>query len=171
MKTVFLFFAVVLLTGCSKTTPEPEFYLSATIDGKNWVANEANSQKTNVAAILTNSLYLVVGSQNADNTATAVGVVFPKSIVLNQPTAIDPAKNTALAYSISQTDGYSADPARGGSGTMTITRLDEKAGVIEGTFSGEAVFNKNSTRVSITNGRFRTAIYTATVTTPTPGKR
>lgn len=171
MKTNVLLFALLLLTGCSKTSPEPEFYMSATIDGNNWSANVANSENTNVAAIVSQGLVAVVAGQTVDNNTTSVGVVFPKTIALNQPVAIVPAKNIALAYSISQTDGYSADPARGGSGTLTITRFDETAGVVEGTFAGNAVFNKNSTRVSIANGRFRSAIYTVNVTTPKPGKR
>ncbi len=171
MKIAFLFLALVLITGCSKTAPEPEFYLSATIDGKNWVANLNNSQNTTVAAIISRNLVVVLGSQNTDNTVTAVGLVFPKSVTVNQTVAINPAQSTALAYSISQTDGYSADPAKGGSGTITIIRLDETANVIEGTFSGETVFNQNSSRVSITNGRFRTPLFTVAVTSPPPGKR
>lgn len=171
MKTNVLLLVLLLITGCSKTTPEPEFYMTATIDGKSWSANVANSQKTNVAAVVNQGLVAVVAGQVIDNTTTSVGVVFPKTITLNQPIAIVPAKNIALAYSISQTDGYSADPNLGGSGTLTITRFDETAGVVEGTFSGDAVFNKNSTRVAIANGRFRSAIYAVNVTTPTPGKR
>lgn len=172
MKITTLFFVLLVLAGCSKSsTPEPEFYLTASIDGKPWIANTANSQSTNVAATVSQNLVVVVGAQTVDNTVTAVGVVFPKTIELNKAVAVDPSKYTAVAYSVTQANGYSVDPARGGSGTLTVTRLDEKAGVIEGTFSGTAVYNTNSDRVSITDGRFRTALYTTTVTTPPPGKR
>jgi hypothetical protein len=166
-----LLLSVVLLAGCSKKSPEPEFYVTATVDGNLWIANVANSQNTPVAAIISQNMVVVIGSKDADNAITSLGVVFPKSIALNQAIAFNPAKNLALAYSISPTEGYSADPAKGGSGTLTITRFDETAGVVEGTFSGEAIFNKNSSRVSITNGRFRSAIYKVNVTTPQPGKR
>jgi hypothetical protein len=171
MNAKFLLFGLLLLAGCSKKDPEPEFFVSATIDGKPWTANVANSQNTNVAAIINQNLVVVVGAQDVDKAVTSVGVVFPKSIVLNQAVAINPAKNVALAYSTSQTEGYSADPAKGGSGTLTVTRFDETAKIVEGTFSGEAIHNQNSSRIRITNGRFRTAIYTVNVTTPTPGKK
>jgi len=163
--------SLFVLAGCSKKDPEPEFYVSATIAGNAWSANVANSQNTNAAAIINQSLVVVVGSQDVSGTVTSVGVIFPKSVAINQAVAINPARNIAAAYSITQTEGYSIDPAKGGSGTLTVTRFDETAGVVEGTFSGDAVHNQNGSRVSITNGRFRSAIYTVNVTTPPPGKR
>jgi len=171
MKASVFLLSLLMLAGCSKKDPEPAFFLSATIDGKSWTANEPNSQNTNAAAVISQNLVVVVASQNVDKTVTSVGLVFPKAITLNQAIAIDPAKNIALAYSLTQTEGYSADPAKGGKGTLTITRFDEANSLVEGTFSGEAIHNKNGSRVTITNGRFRSAIYSLTVTTPTPGKR
>ncbi|QHV98949.1 hypothetical protein [Spirosoma endbachense] len=168
-----ILFSIGLLTGCSKSSPEPEpeFYVSATIGDKEWIANVNNSQNTPVAATISQNLVVVVAAQNADNATTALGVVFPESITLNTAVAIDPAQYLALAYSISETEGYSADPSKGGSGTLTVTRFDEAAGIVEGTFMGEAIHNKNGSRIRISNGRFRSAIYKTSVTTPPPGKR
>jgi len=163
--------ALFALTGCSKSSPGPEFYVSASVGGNGWNSNVANSQNTNVAAIISQNSMVVVASQNIDNTVTSLGVVFPKTITLNQPIAINPAQGTALAYSITQTEGYSADPARGGSGTLTVTQLDETAGIVAGTFSGDAVNNLNGSRIKITNGQFRSVIYKVNVTTPPPGKK
>ncbi len=167
-----LLLSLVLLTACSKkSSPEPEYYMTATVDGKSWVANAANSQNTPVAAAISQGLVAVIALQDANSALTALALVFPPSVALNQAVAINPAKNTALAYAISSTEGYSADPAKGGSGTLTVTRYDDKAGIVEGTFSGEAINSQNGSRISITNGRFRSAIYTVNVTTPSPGKR
>ena len=171
MKALIYPVLLLLFVGCSKQTPEPEFYMVATIDGKAWQSNVANSQKTTVAATISNNLVAVLAVQSADNVNTGFGLVFPKTITLNTAVPFDQRNYTTLAYVLSNTEGYVADPQQGGSGTVTVTRFDETAGMVEGTFTGEAVYNQNGSRISIKNGRFRSALYTTPVTTPPTGKR
>jgi hypothetical protein len=58
-----LVLALTGLQGCKNQDVTPEFYLSATIDGKAWRANVNNSQNTTVGAGKMNNLVAVIGQQ------------------------------------------------------------------------------------------------------------
>jgi len=62
-----------------------------------------------------------------------------------------PFSSTRGSYS-DGSNHYSFDPARGGSGSIAFSSVDEGKGLVSGTFSGTAVNGPN--KVSITNGRF-----------------
>jgi hypothetical protein len=156
---VLTFLAISFLPACKKNSEggdaSSEYYLTATIDGKEWKANITNGQSS-VAAGLQSSIVLVLGLQKEGNDTTAIIVAFPENITLNQPVSINPAKSSVAGY-VTVTSGFSTDPSKGGSGTMTITGYDKEAKIVEGTFSGTAVktVGTPSGTVTIANGKFR----------------
>lgn len=171
--TFFLAVSIGLLFGCSKSSPDPkpDYYVSATIDGKAWMSNVTNSQNTLAAATLSQDLVVIAAGQEANNTNTVIAIAFPKSIPLNKPIAINSTQYSTVAYMLSSNEGYAIDASKGVTGTLTVTRLDETAGIVEGNFSGEGLHNQNGSRISIANGQFRSIIYKTNVTPPSPGKR
>ncbi|RCR66536.1 hypothetical protein [Larkinella punicea] len=175
VKTGFVLLFAITLTGlqsCKEKEVAPEFYLSATIDGKAWQANVTNSQNTIVGAAKVNNQVAVIGQQKTDKTATLV-IMFPKNVTLNQSMNFTESQLSTLAYTPDDVAAYSTEPNRGGSGTYTVTRFDEENKIVEGTFSGEAINISNGVKLKITNGRFRATLFDAppTTTPTTPGTK
>lgn len=170
---IFLLLVIALtsLQGCKEKEVAPEFYLSATIGGKAWRANVNNNQNTTVGAGKVNNLVMIIGQQKTDKTATLV-VVFPKNVALNQTLKFTESQPSTLAYTPDDIEPYSMEPSRGGSGTYTVTRFDEENQIVEGTFSGEAINTKNGTKLTITDGRFRSKLFAVPpTTTPAPNTK
>jgi hypothetical protein len=159
-----LVLALTGLQGCKNQDVTPEFYLSATIDGKAWRANVNNSQNTTVGAGKMNNLVAVIGQQKTDKTATLV-IIFPQNVAQNQAVNFNQSQPSTLAYTPDDVAAYSMEPSRGGSGTFTVTRFDEADQVVEGTFSGEAININTGAKLKIADGRFRSKLFDVPPTT------
>jgi hypothetical protein len=170
-KLWLLMICVLCLVGCKKDDASPESFLTAKIGGKNWIANVPNSENTNVAAVIAQQNIALSGVQETATEKTSLVIIFPENVSVGQEIEVNPLNRLIVAYALTDTDAYLVDPAQGVTGKLKVTNLDTENGVVEGTFSGEAVNNKNGDKVKITNGQFRSRLYTASVATPKPGKK
>lgn len=167
--TSVILFSTLLLQGCSKSSGSDSNstgnYLTANVNGKAWSAN-VNSSLNNspTIAILTNAngvdILYVIGIRSENKDSSAIAVIFPKNITLNKASAFNAAQYLEGAY-ISGTAsdpgkyyGYNTTPATGGSGTVTVTLLDQSANIVEGTFSGTFGSQQGRPAVQITDGKF-----------------
>ena len=164
--------SLTLLQACSKSSGSDNsstsstYYMTATVDGKAWAANMSNNSFKSPAlgGITTSngtSIMVVLGIYGNNKDTSAFAVLFPQSTALNQTMAFDVTKITEAAY-ISETapgtavyNGYNTTPATGGSGSFSVITFDQVNKVIEGTFTGTFGSTAGSTKVQITNGKFR----------------
>lgn len=160
---------MLAVAGCKKSSggsdsPTPEYYITATVNGKAWSANVVSpTLHAACVGIISSSnsvsLVLMAGVQTQGKDSTAIALVFPSNITLNKQTKFDGALYTAGAY-VDGNKGYNSDPANKGAGSLTITSFDQTARVIEGNFTGTFGFvSGGSTTVKITDGKFK-CLYT-----------
>lgn len=155
------------------TNNPPGFYLTATINGQSWNAN-VNSSLNNSPAIAASTyangvnIVMLLGIHAVNKDSSAIAVIFPKNITLNQLVAFDASRYSEGAY-VSEISsgsgtyyGYNTLPVTGGSGAITISKFDETEMTIEGTFSGTFGSTNGKPAVEITNGKFR-CVYTTNV--------
>ena len=64
---------------------------------------------------------------------------------------------------------YTSSASYGGSGTLTVTVLDQTSNIIQGTFSGTFASKIGAAPVTISNGKFRCPYTTNTGTVPSSG--
>jgi hypothetical protein len=132
--------ALILATSCDKE-PEPDPYvLQCKIEGVSW--NAARS----LTGELNNGLIIVNGVNNINDTLRLL-------IKDNQPGSY-PIKNISNIC-ILKKDGNTYVPLNSAEGTLVITKHDEAARLIEGTFHYTADGGSGNWLV-ITDGRFRT---------------
>ncbi len=142
------------------------YYLTATVNGEPWSAN-VNSTLNNspaIAAVTTSngiSIFILLGVKAVNKDSSAIAVLFPHRVTLDKATNFDASKYSEGAYVLQASPasstyyGYNTTPATGGSGTFTVTVLDQSAKLIEGSFSGTFGSQTGRPAVQITNGKFR----------------
>lgn len=162
---------VLCVLGCKKDDALPENFLTAKIDGKTWMANVPNSENTSVAAVIAQQNVALAGVQETASEKTSMVIIFPEDITVGQEIDVNPLNRLIVAYALTDTDAYLVDPAQGVTGKLKVNRLDKENRIVEGTFSGEAINNKNGDKIAIAGGQFRSKLYAASVTTPKPGKK
>jgi hypothetical protein len=183
-KTAIRFYAFALIVlpvlftfqNCKKSSgsssSDSSYPFTATVSGKAFSANFVNpsiggpgfAEVDNTNGL---SIMVCVGIQiiNSNDTNIFV-VVFPTNITLNKPINLDPTLNTGASYAAETSPGsgaynvYGTNPAYGGSGTLTVTEYDQVNNVVAGTFSG-TLGSTAGTTVTVTNGKFRCTITTA----------
>ena len=162
--------SMAFFQSCKKSSgsggPPPEFYLTATVDGTSWTANLKNGVN-DVAAGTSGGLFLVLGVQVKGKDSTAILLAFPVNPSLNTPKSFDPLQKSVAGY-VTVSGAYSADPAVNGSGSYTITYLNDSSKTVEGSFNCLAMRTKGSgvASVNITNGKFRTRYTDHTIPQP-----
>jgi hypothetical protein len=171
LPTLFVLQSCKKSSGGGDTPNTSGYYLTATVDGKDWSANVPAPALDNSPAIAVATpvngvnIMVMIGVKAVNKDTTAIALVFPQNLQLNKMFSFDVSKNLEAAYTAEASPGsttyygYNTTTTTGGSGTMTITSFDQTDKVIEGTFSG--VFGSQTGRaaISFTNGKFR-CIYT-----------
>ena len=167
--SLMILLSAVLFTACSKSSGSENnssYYMTATIDGKDWSANLSNNSfKSPALAGIGSSngveFILVLGIRVADKDSSAFALVFPKTVSLNQTLAFDASKYMEGAYidevSPGSTlyNGYNTTPATGGSGSFSVTTFDETNKILEGSFSGTFGSTTGAAGIKVVNGKFR----------------
>lgn len=159
---LFLLATLVGIQSCSKSDngkPSDDFYFTAKVGDKAWVANVPSNLNTTVAAGSFNgNMVIVVGAMAVGTDTSAIAVVFPDDIELNKTVQFNQADLTLLAYvSKDATAGFSTDYVRNARGTLTITGFDAAAKTIEGTFSADLIeASPGKGKMKITEGKFKT---------------
>ena len=160
-----------LLQGCKKdsgggSNNSSGYFLTASVNGQSWSAN-VNSTLNNapaIAALSTSngvSIFIVLGIKAVSNDSSAIAVIFPKNVTLNQSFNFDASQYSESAYveeSAARSTtyyGYNTTSQTGGSGTITITAYDQTNKIVEGTFSGTFGSTIGRASVQVTNGKFR----------------
>jgi hypothetical protein len=159
-----------LLQGCKKDsggdTNSSGYYLTANVNGTAWSAN-VNSTLNNAPAVAAAtssngiSVILVLGVKAVNTDSSAIVVIFPQNITVNQQYSFDDSKFSEAAYITSASPGsttyygYNTTAATGGSGTITVTAFDQTAKIVEGNFSGTFGSQTGRAPVQVTNGKFR----------------
>ncbi len=182
--TFIIFFSILFMHACSKSSGSDSNnagnYLTANVNGQSWSANINSSLNNSPAmAVVTNSngtnIFLVIGLKEVNKDSSAIAVIFPQNLTLNQAYAFDATQYFEGAY-ISETApgsgkyyGYNTTPATGGSGTVTVTILDQSAKIVEGTFSGTFGSQQGRPAVQITNGKFHCPYTTDATKLPKTG--
>ena len=161
---------LLLLQGCKKDSGSDSnssgYYLTATVNGESWSAN-VNSTLNNspaIAAVTSSNgitVFILLGVKAVNRDSSAIAVIFPQTVTLDKATNFDASKYSEAAYVEEASPGsptyygYNTTPATGGSGTFTITVLDQTAKLIEGTFSGAFGSQTGRADIQVTNGKFR----------------
>ena len=161
-----------LLQACSKSSgsdnssTSSSYYMTATVDGKAWAANMSNNSfKSPALGGITTAngvnIMVVLGIYSNNKDTSAFAVIFPQSTTLNQSTIFDAGKYTEAAYIAETTagsavyNGYNTTGTTGGSGSFSVTALDQTNKIVEGTFSGTFGATSGTARIQVTNGKFR----------------
>ena len=162
----------VVLQSCSKSSANTSsdnpsgYYLSATVEGKSWVANVKSTLNgsTAIAATTTSnsvSFVVLIGLTVSGNDTTAIALVFPQNITVGTTYNFDETQYREGAY-ISEIApgsgtyyGYNTTAATGGSGTIVVSKFDQTNQVIEGSFTGIFGSQQNRAAIHISNGKFR----------------
>lgn len=167
--TLFFLSVALFLSACSKKngngSSSTAYPFTATVNGSSFNANFVNPSigGPGIAEIVNDNglnIVIAVGIQipSAKDTNLFV-VVFPANITLNQPTDLNPNLNNGVAYSMEASPGsstyiaYGTNPAYGGSGTLTVTELNQTTHEVAGTFSG-TLGSSTGTTISVSNGKF-----------------
>jgi len=136
------------------------YYLSASVSGKSWNANVGLDNLHDPALAALNGLNAgdiaaVIAEEAAGKDTSAIVIVFPVNIPLNQPWAFSSANLALAAYAPNASLVYQT-PSGGNAGdSVTVTTFDQTNLVIEGTFKGTFYSTTGSGSVTITNGKFR----------------
>lgn len=156
---MILLLVLFVISSCKKDSGKDdasdEYYLSATVNGEKWAAN-LKIGPTNVSAGSQSGLLMMLGLQKIGTDTTALIIALPINSALNQPVTFNPALQSLAGY-VSIVNSFIADPAKGGSGTVTLTHLDETAHIAEGYFSAVAVRTQGpaATKMTISDGKFK----------------
>lgn len=164
---------VLACFGCSKknggntpANPPSAYYFKADINGQSWAANvyfaEYLTYPLGVVINYNGVNYMYVFSFYAANgdTSQSMDLLFPMNVPVNTPIAFDSAANKSIAYAVEDPlksgkfDGWNAAAPTGGSGTFTITKLDQGNRIVEGTFSGTLGSLNGKAAAKVANGTF-----------------
>ena len=171
---LFAFCALACLNSCSKSSggggtsnPSSPYYFSADLGGTAWSANVYFSQyKTYPIGVVedvngTDYMYILAFRAQNGDTSTAFTIVFPANVPLNTPITLDSVAGKDVVYvsedplGSAKFDGYNTATPTGGSGTVTVTKMDLTNLIVEGTFActmGSATRSKPA--IVVTNGKF-----------------
>lgn len=171
-RAVFVLLALASF-GCSKKgsgggndNPQSSYYMKADINGQGWAANvyfaEYQTYPLGIMLNYNGANYLYVFSFYAANgdTSQSLDLLFPVSVPLNTPVAFDSAANKSIAYAVEDPlksghfDGWNGAAPTGGSGTFTITKIDQGNKVVEGTFTATLGSLNGKAAAKVTNGSF-----------------
>ena len=132
--------------------------LTASVGGSAWAANFVSPKYgVTVAAEVNDTIGVVavVGVRVAGPGDTSiVSITFDESVTLNTP--VDLSGDYSVIY-VTETDAYSSEPSLGGTGTLTVTKLDLAGKVVAGTFSG-TLRDTNGNPITVTGGEFQATI-------------
>lgn len=158
-----LAFMLFLTQACKKSSgsddnnnPSSEFYLSATVNNKDWTANMLSNRSEPVAAGETQGLILIVGGLVVNKDTSAIVIAFPDKITINQQFNFSIPGKSLAAYA-TRTETYSTTYSTG-SGSFTVSSFDQTTRVIEGNFSCTAFTEDGSHKLTISNGKFRAKV-------------
>jgi hypothetical protein len=170
---LFALCALACLASCSKSSgggpsnPSSPYYFSADLNGSAWVSNVYFSEyKTYPIGVVedvngTDYMYILAFKAANGDTSTAFTIVYPTNVPLNTPITLDSVSGKDVVYvsedplGSGKFDGYNTATPTGGSGTITITKMDETNLIVEGTFTctmGSA--NRSKPAIAVTNGKF-----------------
>ena len=171
---LFALCALACLNSCSKSSggggasnPSSPYYFSADLGGTAWSANVYFSEyKTYPIGVVedvngTDYMYILAFRAQNGDTSTAFTIVFPANVPLNSPITLDSVAGKDVVYvsedplGSGKFDGYNTATPTGGSGTVTLTRMDETNLIVEGTFTCTmGSVNAGKPAIAVTNGKF-----------------
>jgi hypothetical protein len=166
MKTRFLtcLLVVLVLASCQKEIPNINANsgnFRAKINGTQWVATASSSATMN-AGIIT-----LTGIGNRKNLTivllgSATGTYVLNDTTFNNASFTDSTNSAGAAFS---TDQGGASVA---GGQVTISKIDNVAKTISGTFSFKTFRSSDSSKLNFTEGIFENIKYTSQITIPLP---
>ncbi|GGB18413.1 hypothetical protein [Puia dinghuensis] len=154
-----LFLSAILfccLMACSKSnnnnnSNNGSSSLKATVDGTSW-------QATYVYGVDSTSAHLIAMAGSDNNQTNTLLIAFPDTLgtgTYSMNIAAGIIMEYVVKVSSSSSTIYIADPAIGGSGTITITSYNKSAKQVQGTFSGVAKnVTNDGTSKTIASGSF-----------------
>src|SRR5689334_513412 len=148
------------LTGCKKdknndpTNPNNNVWsfgsLNAKVDGTTWSPKSVYAADSSGLGLF----FIIAANDNSGTGYPAMFLVFPDNTSEGSTIPFNISQSVMMQYIENTTNAYWAEPAFGGSGSVTITKFNKSTKHVEGTFNGVAKMSSGTTTKNISNGSF-----------------